>query len=106
MFQEGQIFGEFEILGGLGNRGLASAFKARHVAMDRFVTINALRGSPATAPEVIARFSSGAQIAISLEHPDLVRVFSAGETDGVHWVSMEFVEGTDAQARLKRKGRL
>ena len=106
MFQDGQTFGDFEILGRLGEGGSGTLYKAREVPADRIVALKILKGAPATAPEVVARFCRDAQIAVSLDHPDLALAYATGETDGVHWVAMEFVEGTNAQARLRRKGRL
>ena len=81
-------------------------YKARQIAMDRVVALKTLQGSPGTAPEVVARFYRDAKVAGALSHPDLVCAYASGETEGVHWVAMEFIEGTDAQARLKRKGKL
>ena len=45
-----------------------------------------------------------ARAAAALNHPNLVQVYSAGESDGLHWFAMEFVHGESAYTRLKRKG--
>ncbi len=106
MFQVGQTSGDFEIIERLG-QGVASAmYMARQVSADRIVALKTMGGVPASAADGVARFCRDAQVAIALHHPDLVQAFATGETDGVHWVAMEFVEGTNAQARLKRKGKL
>ena len=106
MFQVGQTFGDFEILSCLGPGGASAMYKARQISMDRGVALKTLQGAPATTPEAVARFCRDAKIAGALNHPDLVHAYATGETDGVHWVAMEFIEGTTAQARLKRKGKL
>ena len=106
MFQDGQIFDDFEILGRLGRSGSGVVYKARQVSGNRLVALKTLQGAAAADPEFCARFCRDAKVAAALSHPDLAQVYAAGETGGVHWVAMEFVEGTDAQARLKRKGRL
>ena len=106
MSLEGQIFGEFEILGKLGEGGMGAVYKARQTSLKRLVALKTLQGSLASDGEFIARFQREAIAAASLNHPNLVQVYSAGETAGLHWFAMEFVEGESAQARVKRKERL
>ena len=106
MMNEGQRFGDFEILGRLGASGTGTVYRARQVSGDRLVALKTLHAALATDPEYMARFFRDAKIATELSHPDIVQVLAAGETDGVHWLATEYVEGTTAQARLKRKGRL
>ena len=106
MFQAGQTLGDFEILDRLGQGGMGAVYKARQVSLDRFVALKTLQAAIAADPEYIARFSREAKAAASLNHPNLVQVYSAGETDGLHWFAMEYVEGESAQARMKRKERL
>ncbi len=86
MSLEGQTLGDFEILARLGQGGMGAVYKARQVSLDRLVALKTLQGALAGDGEFIAR--------------------AAGETDGLHWFAMEFVEGESAQARLRRKGRL
>lgn len=106
MMNEGQKFGDFEILARLGVSGTGIVYKARQVSKDRLVALKTLRASLVADPEYMARFFRDAKIATELSHPDIVQVHMAGETDGVHWLATEYVEGTTAEARLKRKGRL
>ncbi|MEQ1853878.1 MAG: serine/threonine-protein kinase [Chthoniobacteraceae bacterium] len=104
MFQAGQILGDFEILGRLGQGGMGAVYKARQVSLDRLVALKTLQGALASDPEFIARFRREAKAAASLNHPNLVQVYAAGESEGLHWFAMEYVEGESAQGRLKRKG--
>ncbi len=106
MLQEGQIFGEFEILTHLGGEGERATYHARQSSVGRMVVLKALRVSPDGGAEKIARFRRDAAAALALDHPDIVRALAIGETDGVHWIALEWIEGTDAFARLKRKGKL
>ncbi len=103
---EGQVLGEFEILSRLGQGGMGAVYKARQISLKRLVALKTLQGSLAADREFIARFQREAIAAAALNHPNLVQVYSAGETDGLHWFAMEFVEGESAQSRLKRKERL
>ncbi len=106
MLQEGQTFGEFEILASLGRDGDRATYKARQISAGRIVALKVLGISADGDAARITRFRREAQAALVLDHPDLVRALASGETDGLHWIVLEFVEGTDALARLKRKGKL
>jgi serine/threonine protein kinase len=103
---EGQHLGEFEILERIGQGGMGAVYKARQSSLRRTVALKTLQASLADDVEYIARFEQEAVAAAGLSHPNLVQVYSAGESDGLHWFAMEYVEGESAKARLKRKGRL
>lgn len=103
---EGQTLGEFEIIARIGQGGMGAVYKARQTSLDRFVALKTLRATLAGDAAFIARFRREAKAAAALNHTNLVQVHAAGETDGLHWFAMEFVEGESAQARLKRKERL
>jgi formylglycine-generating enzyme required for sulfatase activity/tRNA A-37 threonylcarbamoyl transferase component Bud32 len=106
MFQEGQRLGEFEILSRIGQGGMGAVYKARQVSLRRTVAIKTLQAALAADAEYIVRFHNEAAAAAALNHPNLVQVYSAGESDGLHWFAMEYVEGESAQDRVKRKGRI
>ncbi len=106
MSLEGQTLGEFEILSRIGQGGMGAVYKARQISLKRLVALKTLQASLASDAEFIARFQREAIAAASLNHPNLVQVHSAGETDGLHWFAMEFIEGESAKTRLTRKGRL
>ena len=102
----GQTFGEFEILEKLGEGGMGAVYKGRQSALKRIVAIKVLQPSLATDPEYVCRFSNEAVAAAALAHPNLVQVHAAGESNGVHWFAMEYVEGESVQKRLERMGKL
>lgn len=102
----GHQLGEFEILELLGQGGMGAVYKARQISLDRLVAIKTLQATLAGDDTYIRRFRQEAKAAALLNHPNLVSVYSAGETDGQHWFAMEYVEGETVKARLKRKVRL
>jgi serine/threonine protein kinase len=102
----GQKLGEFEILERLGQGGMGTVYKARQLSLKRIVALKTLRAVVADDEAYIARFQQEAVAAARLSHPNLVQVYSAGESDGLHWFSMEYVEGESAKARLNREGRI
>jgi serine/threonine protein kinase len=106
MSLEGHHLGEFEILDRLGQGGMGAVYKARQTSLRRTVALKTLQAALADDVEYIARFQQEAVAAAGLNHPNLVQVYSAGESEGLHWFAMEYVEGESAKVRLKRKGRL
>lgn len=61
-----------------------------------------LQADSANGDHVRAQFLHEADITAGLEHPNIVRVFSRGETDtGQLWIAMEYVEGTNAETALR-----
>ena len=61
----------------------------------------------AAADEVFARrFAEESKIAASIEHPNVVPIYAAGEEDGIPYIAMRYVSGSDLGRRLAREGRL
>jgi len=106
MSLEGQQLGEFEIIEHLGKGGMGAVYKARQTSLNRLVALKTLQASLAGNADYIARFRREARAAAVLNHPNLVRVHSAGESEGLYWFAMEYVQGESAKVRLKREGRL
>jgi serine/threonine protein kinase len=106
MIEPGQQLGEYEILELLGKGGMGAVYKARQTNLRRLVAIKTLQPSLASEPEYVQRFHNEAVAAAALNHPNLVQVYAAGETNGIHWFAMEYVEGESVQARMKRQSRL
>jgi tRNA A-37 threonylcarbamoyl transferase component Bud32 len=106
MSLEGQQLGEFEIIERIGRGGMGAVYKARQTSLDRIVALKTLQSSLADNTDYIARFRQEAKAAAGLNHPNLVQVISAGESEGLHWFAMEYVEGESAKVRLRREGRL
>jgi len=59
-----------------------------------------------TNPGLVERFVREARMAARVDHPNLVRVYTVGEEQGIHYIVTELVEGESAQARLDREGAL
>src|ERR1041385_2996953 len=102
----GQSFAGYEIVAELGHGGMGAVYQARQPSLQRFVALKILPAHLAGDQDFIARFQSEAVAAASLNHPNLVQVYAAGETDGIEYIAMEFIEGETIQHRLRRCGRL
>ncbi|HMJ89800.1 MAG TPA: serine/threonine-protein kinase [Candidatus Acidoferrum sp.] len=102
----GQRFGDYEILGELGRGGMGAVYQARQFSLQRVVALKILPPHVANDPGLTARFEAEAIAVASLNHPNIVQVFAAGEHDGIRFIAMEYVEGESIGQRLKRCGRL
>ena len=85
---------------------MGAVFMARQTVPSRLVAIKTLQPSLACDAEFVTRFHNEAVAAAGLNHPNLVQVYAAGHTDGIHWFAMEFVDGESVETRLKRLGKL
>jgi len=86
--------GRYRILRELGRGGMATVFLAHDEELDRRVALKLLPEHLAGDDAFHARFLREARLAARLSHPNVVRVFDAGEADGRPFIVMEYVPGT------------
>ncbi len=85
---------------------MGQVFKAEHRRMKRIVAIKMLpRNLTKDAPSV-ARFQREVEAAAKLSHPNIVAAYDADEAGGIHFLVMEYVEGNDLSALVKKHGPL
>jgi serine/threonine protein kinase len=94
---------QFEILELLGRGGMGVVYKARQIPLDRIVALKILPPVDALSPDFIARFTREARALAKLNHPNIVAVHDFGETNGVYFIVMEYVDG--ANLRQLQHGR-
>lgn len=103
--EPGTTLGEYELLERLGKGGFSVVYRARHIKMRRDVALKALAPVQALEDKTIAqRFLREIDLIQQLEHPNIVRLYDFGESDGLLWMAMELVRGTEL-ARLLAKER-
>ena len=78
-----------------GSGGQGEVYEATDRNLDRRVALKVLRSSLANNEEFIDRFFGEAEILLSLDHRNIVKVWNTGEIDGRYFIDMEFVEGLD-----------
>jgi Protein kinase domain len=98
--------GQYDLLEELGAGGMGRVFKARHRLMDRVVALKVLRGSWLGRPEAVGRFRQEIRALARLDHPHIVRAHDADRAGDLHFLVMEYVEGTDLGRRLREQGPL
>jgi serine/threonine protein kinase len=96
---------QYKLLERIGTGRMAGVFKAVH-RLGQTVAIKVLPPSKAKVDELIGRFQREARISVRLRHPNIVRTFQMGETLGLHYLVMEYLEGETLEEVLKRRGRL
>ena len=100
------IAGRYEILSPLGKGGMGMVYKAHDRMLDETVAIKVLRAEFANTGEMAKRFRHEIKLARKVSHRNVCRIHEYGEDDGVRFISMEYVEGTDIKQLRARQGRL
>ncbi|MGO9157648.1 serine/threonine-protein kinase [Mycobacterium sp.] len=98
---EGQTFAGYRIVRLLGSGGMGEVYLAEHPRLPRRDALKVLRAEVSADPDYRARFNREADLASKLRHPHIVSVHDRGEHDGQLWISMDYIDGTDA-ARMTR----
>jgi serine/threonine protein kinase, bacterial len=99
---DGATFAGYTIVRLLGSGGMGEVYLAQHPRLPRRDALKVLPASVSADREYRERFNREADIAATLWHPHIVGVHDRGEFEGQIWISMDYVEGTDA-ARLIRQ---
>jgi serine/threonine protein kinase len=90
----------------LGRGGMGVVYKAHHLRLDRAAALKVLTPALAGNAEFRERFMRESQMAATLHHPNVVTVYDAGEADGLLYLAMQFVAGTDLRRLLELEGPL
>ena len=93
--QIGTLFaGRYEIQSVLGKGGMGIVYKAHDRELDDLVAIKTLRSEVLSAdPSLLDRFKQEIRLARRITHPNVLRTHDLGESNGVRFISMEFVKG-------------
>ena len=100
------VLGNYLLLEKIGQGGMGAVYKAEHRRMHRIVAVKMLPPAMARNPATVARFEREVTAAAKLRHPNIVAADDADEADGVHFLVMEYIEGTDLSARVRKNGPL
>ncbi len=100
---DGQVIAGYTILRSLGAGGMGEVYLAQHPRLPRRDALKVLSASVCSESEYRKRFNREADIAATLWHPHIVEVHDRGDVDGQLWLSMDYVEGTDAGRLLAER---
>ncbi|GHB53766.1 hypothetical protein GCM10010347_24900 [Streptomyces cirratus] len=90
----------------IGRGGMAVVYKALDLRLDRTVALKLLAPELARNDTFRQRFTHESKVAAAIDHPHIVPVFEAGETEGLLYIAMRYVAGQDLRALLDRTGPL
>ncbi|NLR31307.1 Stk1 family PASTA domain-containing Ser/Thr kinase [Levilactobacillus tujiorum] len=94
--------GRYRIVRALGEGGMANVYLAHDLILDRDVSVKLLRLDLRDDPGTVRRFQREALAATELVDDNIVQVYDVGEENGMQYLVMEYVEGTDLKAYIKR----
>jgi len=92
----------YRLLERIGSGAMGSVYKADHLKLLVQVALKVLRPSLASSRTQIERLKREAQLAARLSHPNVVKSLDVGESNGFHYLAMEFVEGETVRDLLAR----
>ena len=106
--QRGDVFADrYEILGTLGKGGMGVVYRARDRQLDEVVALKLLRPEAlATDKTLLERFKQEIKLARRITHRNVLRTHDFGETGGVPFISMEYLEGVTLKDLVKNRGAL
>ncbi len=105
-FEPGTRLGtRYRIVALLGRGGMGEVYRADDLELGQSVALKFLPPGVASDPRELARFRGEVRIARQIAHPNVCRVYDIGEADGHVFLSMEYIDGEDLSAVLRRMGR-
>lgn len=97
----------YEIVDELGRGGMGVVYRARDRKLDDDIAVKVVRAELVkTDPGLIDRLMMETRLARRITHPNVVRSHDLGEWKGMHYLTMEFVQGTTVDALIESQGRL
>jgi tRNA A-37 threonylcarbamoyl transferase component Bud32 len=97
----GKTIGKYRLVEKLGQGGMAQVYKAYQPDLDRYIAVKILHPHLTGDPEFEARFRREARAVAALEHPNIVRIYDFDTAEGLAFLVMEYVEGTNLRTRLR-----
>ena len=103
---EGESFAGYRIERRLGRGGMGIVYLAVEEALERKVALKLISPDAASDEVFRTRFAHESRIAASIEHPNVVPIYSAGEEGGIPYIAMRYVSGSDLGRRVAGGNRL
>ncbi len=102
-----ELIGNYRLIRQIGRGGMGAVYEALHQGVGGRAAIKILRSEVAGSSEISERFFDEARAANSVEHPSIIKIFDSGQTsDGLCYLTMEFLDGETLAHRIKVLGRL
>ncbi|MBZ5724045.1 MAG: serine/threonine protein kinase [Acidobacteriia bacterium] len=100
------LAGRYRIASLLGRGGMGEVYRATDLTLGQAVALKFLPETMARDEHALARFYNEVRMARQVTHPNVCRVYDIGQVEGLHYISMEYIDGEDLASLLRRIGRL
>ncbi|HYV86107.1 MAG TPA: protein kinase [Patescibacteria group bacterium] len=100
----GQILSHYRLIERIGSGGMGVVYRALDTKLDRQVALKVLPPEVTADPERLERFRREARAAAALNHPNIITIHSVEEAEGVHFMTLELVEGKTLDTLIPPKG--
>src|SRR5438309_10082343 len=98
----GTRLGRYEIRSQIGAGGMGEVYLAEDLQLHRKVALKVLPPAVAAKGDRMRRFVQEAQAAAALNHPNIAHIYEIGEGEGVHFISMEYIDGETLREKIHR----
>jgi eukaryotic-like serine/threonine-protein kinase len=98
--QPGKKFNHYEIISLLGVGGMGEVYLAQDTKLDRKVALKILPAELAKHSDRMRRFVQEAKATAALNHPNIAHIYEIGVAEGIHFIAMEFIDGTTLREKI------
>ncbi|MFH1312450.1 MAG: protein kinase [Candidatus Eisenbacteria bacterium] len=106
-FAPGHHFGtRYQIVEEIGRGGMGVVYKAIDRELDRVVALKMIRPELSADPRMVEQFKRELTLASEISHEHVIRIHDLGETDGIKYLSMKYIDGTSLSDLIHTTGRL
>src|SRR4051794_15216713 len=102
----GSIFAGHRIEEVAGRGGMGVVYRATQLALERTIALKVIAPGLIDDDVMRKRFVRESKVAASIDHPNVIPIYYAGEEDGVAYIAMRHVPGDDLRSLVRREGRL
>lgn len=96
------VGGRYEIRRTLGDGGMGAVYQADDRELGRMVALKVIRPELARNPEILQRFKQEILLATKVTDRNIIRIYDLGDANGLKFITMEYVEGEDLRAVVRR----
>ena len=104
--EPGSVFAGHRIEAVAGRGGMGVVYRATQLALDRTVALKVIAPGLLEDQTVRSRFVRESKVAASIDHPNVIPIYYAGDEGGIAYIAMRYVAGDDIRSLVRREGHL